>query len=64
MGGVGTQVVVECDSASDASPGLRIGFPSMTVDSFVFQRPPEPPNEDVVQVSGFAVRRDLGLGPL
>ena len=36
----------------------------MQVDAFVFQGSPKTLNEDVVQVSGFAVHGDLGLGPL
>ena len=64
MGGVGPQVVVEGDPASDAGLGLGSGFPGMQIDAFIFQRPPEALDEDVVQVSGFAIHRDFGLGPL
>ena len=39
--GVGPQVVVEGDPASDTGFGLRPGFPGMQVDAFVFQGPPE-----------------------
>ena len=55
MGGVGTLVVVEGDPASDASLGLRPGFPGVKIDAFVFQGPPESLDKDVVEVSGFAV---------
>lgn len=64
MGGVGPQVVVEGDPASDARFCLRSGFPGVQIEIFILQRPPETFNEDVVEVSGFAIHRDLGLGPL
>ena len=39
--GVGPQVVVEGDPASDAGLGLRSGFPGVQIDAFIFQGPPE-----------------------
>lgn len=64
MGGVEPLVVLEGDPALDASLGLCAGFPSAQIDAFILQRPPATFNEDVVEVSGFAVHGDLGLGPL
>ena len=64
MGGVGPLVVVEGDPASDARLGLRPGFPSVQVNTFILQRPPETLDKDVVQVSGFAIHGDFGLGSL
>ena len=54
MGGMGPLVVVEGDPASDASPGLCPGFPSVQVDAFILQGPPKALDEDVVQIPGFA----------
>lgn len=56
--------VVEGDPASDASLCLGAGFPSMQIGAFILQRPPDTLDEDVVEIAGFAVRRDLGLGPI
>ena len=64
MVSVWPMVVVESDPAADACLGLRPDFPGVEVDAFVFQRPPEALNEDVVQIPGFAVHRYFGLGPL
>ena len=41
MGGVGPQVVVEGDPASDTGVGLRAGFPGVEIDAFILQGPPE-----------------------
>ena len=64
MGGVGPQVIVEGDPASDASLCVGPGFPSVQVDPFILQGLSEAFDEDVVEVSGFSVHRHLGLGPL
>ena len=39
-------VAVESDPATDASPCLRTGLPSVQVDAFIFQGPPETLDED------------------
>ena len=39
--GVGPLVIAEGDPASDAGLGLRPGFPSVQIDAFIFQGPPE-----------------------
>ncbi len=36
----------------------------MQVDAFIFQGPPEAFDEDVVEVTGFAVHGDFSLGAL
>lgn len=64
MGGMGPQMVVEGDPAADTCPRLRSGFPGVQVDAFVFPRPAETLDKDVVEVPGFAVHGDFGLGPL
>ena len=62
--GMGPQVVVEGDPASDIGRGLRPGFPRIRVDIFTCQRPTQAFDKDVVQIPGLAVHRDLGLAPL
>jgi len=61
MGGVGPLVVVEGDPASDTGLGLRSSLPGVQVDTLILQRPPEAFDEDVVQVSGFAVHPLPGI---
>ena len=63
MGGVGPLVVVEGDPAADAGLRLRTALPGMQVDAFILYRPPEPFDKDVVQIAGFAIHGDFGLGP-
>jgi hypothetical protein len=63
MGDAGPQVVLEGDPAPDASFGLGPCFPSMLVKALILQQPAETLDEDVVQVSGFAVHGYFDLGP-
>ncbi len=64
MGSVWAMVVVEGDPAPDAGPGLRSGFPSVQVDAFILQGPPEALDEDVVEAASLAVHRDPGADAL
>ena len=54
MGSVWALVVVEGDPAPDASLGLRAGSPSVQVDAFILQGPPEALDEDVVEAAPLA----------
>lgn len=63
MGGVWPLVIVECDPASDGGLGLRSGFPSMQIDAFILQGPPEALDEDVVDTAPFPIHRDAGADP-
>ena len=51
MGSVWAMVVVEGDPAPDASLGLRARLPSVQVDAFILQGPPETLDEDVVEAA-------------
>jgi hypothetical protein len=64
MGSVRALVVVEGDPAPDASLGLRSCFPSVQINAFILQRPPEALDEDVVQASALAIHRDPGADAL
>jgi hypothetical protein len=63
MGGMGPLVVVKSDPSPDASLGLSAGLPSVQIDAFVLQRPPEAFDEDVVEATPLAVHRDPGADP-
>lgn len=63
MGSVWPLVAVEGDPPTDACLGLRPGFPSVQVDAFILQRPPEALNEDVVETGALAANRDPGSDP-
>ena len=63
MGSVLALVVVEGDPAPDADPSLRSSFPSVQIDAFILQGPPEAFDEDVVETAPFAVHRDPGADP-
>jgi len=51
-------LVLELDPLSDTSLGLRSVLPSVQVDAFLFQRPPEPFDDDVVEGTSFSIHRD------
>lgn len=51
MGGVGPQVVVECDPSANAGLGLRTGLPGVKIDAIILQGPPEAFDEDVVEAA-------------
>ena len=61
--GVWPLVIAEYDPAADGGFGLRSGYPSVQVDAFGFQGPPEALDEDVVDALPFAVHGDPGAGP-
>ena len=56
-------MVVEGDPAPDAGPRLRSGFPSVQIDAFILQGPPQPLDEDVVDAAPFAIHRDPAADP-
>ena len=56
--GMGSLTVVELDPFSDTGLRLCSGFPGVEVDAFVFQAPPQPLHEDVVEEPALAIHRD------
>ena len=54
-------MIVERHPFPDPGLGLRSGFPSVEVDAFVFQAPPQPFNKDVVQEPAAAVLKRIFL---
>lgn len=60
---MGLLVVVEGDPGPDACPCLRSVFPSVQIDVFILQGPPEAFDEDIVQAEPLAVHRDPGADP-
>ena len=64
MGSVWAMMVVEDDPAPNAGLGLRSGLPSMQVDAFILQGPPETLDEDIVQAAPLTVHRDPGADTL
>jgi hypothetical protein len=63
MGSVRALVVIEGDPAPDAIPCLRSGLPSVEMDAFILEGPPQALDEDVVDAAPFAVHRDPGANP-
>jgi len=63
MGGVAPLVVVECDPAPDTDPSLGPSFPSLQIDAFILQEPPEAFDENIVNAAPLAVHRDPGADP-
>jgi hypothetical protein len=55
MGSVRALVVAEGDPAPDADLSLRPGFPSVQIDAFILQGPPEAFYEDVVDAPALAI---------
>ena len=51
-------LVVELHPLSDASLRFWSGFPGMQIDAFVFQGPPQPLDEDVVEEPSLAIHWD------
>jgi hypothetical protein len=56
--------VVEGHISTDPEAGVGHGFIGVKVDLLVFDRSPEPFDEDVVPPSSFAVHRDADFGIL
>jgi hypothetical protein len=56
-------MVVKGDPAPDADPSLRPGFPSVEINAFILQGPPQTLNEDVVDAASFAAHRDPAADP-
>lgn len=54
-GGMWALAVVELDPLADTCFRFRPGLPGMQVDTLVFQRSPEPFNEDVVEEPPLAI---------
>ena len=52
MGSMSPLMVVEAEPPRHTSLGLRAGFPSVQVDAFILQRPPQALDEDVVDEEG------------
>ena len=50
--------IVIFDPAANADPRLAAGLKGMQVDALVFERAPQPLNEDVVHPAALAVHRD------
>jgi hypothetical protein len=58
MGSVRALVIIKSDPAPDASPCLRSGLPSVEIDAFIVEGPPQALDEDIVDAAPFAVHRD------
>jgi len=61
---MGTLPIVEVHPFPDAGFGLRAGFPSVQVDTLIFEGPPKPLDKDVVQESALAIHGYLRADPL
>lgn len=59
-----TSAIVEGEIAADASASLGYGLVGVEIDLFVFDRPPEPLDEDVVAPRALAIHRDGDLSLL
>ncbi len=64
MGGVWAFVIIEGNPLADGSLGLRSRVPSVQVDAFILQGPPEAFDENVIDAASFAVHGDLGANAL
>ena len=64
MGGVGSPMIIEGNPLANGSLGLRPRFPSVQVDAFILEGPPEALDEDIVDASAFAVHGDPGASAL
>ena len=56
--------VVKVQISADASASLGPGLVGVELDLLVFDRPPEPLDEDIVTPRTLAVHRDFNLGLL
>src|SRR3546814_8960883 len=54
--------VVIGDPPAEASPELRVGLEGVEIGAFIFQRPPEPLNEDIVHPAAPAIHADAHVG--
>lgn len=61
MGSIG---VVVADPTSDPSFCLTAGLEGIEVDALIFQRSPQPLNEDVVHPAALTIHRDADVGIL
>lgn len=59
-----THAVVVVDPAVNAGPCFAAGLESMQVDAFIFDRPPEPLDHDVVHPASLAIHGNAGAGLL
>lgn len=53
--------VVEAQISADGSAGLGYGLVGVEIDLLVFDRPPEPLDEDIIPSRALAVHRDGDL---
>ena len=58
---MGPSSVVEIQIPADRGPGFADGVVGMQIDLFVFDRLPEPLDEDIVPPGTLAVHADLNL---
>ena len=61
---MGALAVVTINPAADSDPCLASCFECVEIDAFVFERPPESLDHDVVHPAPFAVHRDFDVGIL
>ena len=59
---MGTLAVVTVNPAADSLPGLTSCFECVEIDSFVFERPPESLDHNVVHPAALGVHRDFDVG--
>ncbi len=64
VGGVRSLTIVKGDPFCNAGFGLRSGLPSVPIDTFILQGPPQALDEDVVDTAALSVHRDPGPDPL
>src|SRR5437660_9749288 len=53
--------VIEADPTSDPSSCLTASLECIEEDAFIFQRSPQPLDEDIVHPAATAVHRDVGI---
>lgn len=56
--------IVEVQISTDASAGLGHGLVGVEIDLLVFDRPPEPLDEDIIPPCTLAIHRDFNPGLL
>src|SRR6266498_4172478 len=61
-GRVGSIGVIEADPTSDPSSCLTASLECIEEDAFIFQRSPQPLDEDIVHPAATAVHRDANVG--
>ena len=56
---MGTMLVIIGEPPAKTGTQFRAGFKGVQVDAFVFQRPPEPLDEDIVHPASPAIHADF-----